>query len=123
MSTVVPIRLGLNLVANSQFPTTPARGGIGGGNGGDMEARIAALEATVKHIDTQIADLKNDFRDQRSDHKAQFYTGLGAIAAIFGAIFFVFFRLSDRFDVVVDKISAMQLSIQHIGDSQPKKTP
>lgn len=37
----------------------------GGDGGGDMEARVAKLEASVEHIQTDISDIKIDIREIR----------------------------------------------------------
>lgn len=68
--------------------------GDGGGDDGDMEARIAKLEASMEHVQEDIRDIKADlrgFRDQvhddfksdRSTARAEFLWLVGgAIAAV-----------------------------------------
>ena len=42
---------------------------FGGGNsgGGDMEVRVARLEANVEHIQSDITDIKLDVREMKKD--------------------------------------------------------
>ncbi|MBF0625411.1 MAG: hypothetical protein HQL82_11475 [Magnetococcales bacterium] len=50
---------------------------VGGGpaerqEGGMVESRVARLEAAVEHIQTDLADLKTEFRDFRTETHAEF---------------------------------------------------
>jgi hypothetical protein len=94
------------------------------GGGGDMNARVTALEVTVRHIDGQLTDIKGDIRDLRtetgklhSDNRQNILLGVAAIAFLLGAIAFAYFRLTDQVGSLTGKISDMQLSIQRIADA------
>jgi hypothetical protein len=52
------------------------------GGGGDMEARIAKLEAHVEHIQSDIIEIKTDLRGVRDKQDKDF-------RLLFGAIIFV----------------------------------
>lgn len=41
--------------------------GDGGGNYGDMEARIARLESDVEHVKGAVAEIRSDLRDTKAD--------------------------------------------------------
>jgi archaellum component FlaC len=43
--------------------------GSGGGNNGDMEPRIARIEASIGFMQREITEIKSDIRDIRSDIK------------------------------------------------------
>jgi chromosome segregation ATPase len=79
----------------------------GGGGGGDVEARLARLEADVKHIDSEISEIRLDIRDIRqslgkhhSDWMILMRYGVACAAALltFGAVAYV--KLSDRIDTL-----------------------
>jgi hypothetical protein len=50
----------------------------GNGGGGSMEARVARLEASVGHIQTDISDIKQDLRNFRASVDQKFLWLLGA---------------------------------------------
>jgi hypothetical protein len=60
---------------------------LAGGNepphDGVMEARVAKLEATALHMQSDISDIKQDLRDFRSQTHADLRWLLGAMAAAF----------------------------------------
>lgn len=60
------------------------RGGYTGGGSGEppMEARIARLEATTEHIQSDLSDLKGDVRALRGDQKTDFRILFGALIAV-----------------------------------------
>lgn len=47
-----------------------------------MDARIAKLEANVDHIQSDIADLKEDVRGIRADMRSDFRLLFGALIAV-----------------------------------------
>jgi hypothetical protein len=58
-------------------------GGMGtGAGGGNIDARIAKLEACVEHIQSDVQDIKADIRDFKKDASRDF-------RILFGAIIFV----------------------------------
>ena len=61
----------------------PLRHGGGGGHNGGMEARVAKLEAVLEHVQTDIADIKQDLRDFRKSVDSRFLWLLGAYGAGF----------------------------------------
>jgi hypothetical protein len=48
-----------------------------------LEPRVAKLEATVEHIQTDIADIKTELRGMRSNARADFRLLFGAIFSSF----------------------------------------
>lgn len=51
--------------SSSNDSTRALKSGGGDGTSGDMEARVAKLEATTEHIQRDLADVKTDVRDTR----------------------------------------------------------
>lgn len=68
------------------YPTQwqrPLVRGPGGPHDGDMEARVAKLEASMQHVERDIADIKQDLREFRSQTHSDLRWMLGAMAAAF----------------------------------------
>jgi hypothetical protein len=57
--------------------------GSGGGNNGDMEPRIARIEASIGFMQRKITEIKSDIRDIRSDIK----TEIASVRADFRILF------------------------------------
>lgn len=58
-------------------------GGMGTGTGGgNIDARIAKLEACVEHIQSDIQDIKVDIRDLKKDASKDFRISFGALVAV-----------------------------------------
>lgn len=55
--------------------------GGGGGDNGDMEARIAKLESTVEYVQRDISEIKADIKDIRTTMRSDFKWLLGVYAA------------------------------------------
>jgi tetrahydromethanopterin S-methyltransferase subunit G len=49
---------------------------------GDMEARLAKLEATMEHVKSDVAELKADVRELRRDLSTDFRILFGAVIAV-----------------------------------------
>ncbi|MCB1909969.1 MAG: hypothetical protein KDH15_21620 [Rhodocyclaceae bacterium] len=47
-----------------------------------MEARIAKLEASVEHIQSDVSELKNEVRGIRADMRSDFRLLFGALIAV-----------------------------------------
>lgn len=60
----------------------PLPPGGGGGDNGDMEARVAKLEAAVEFIQRDISDLKIDVRGLRADARTDFRSLFGALIIV-----------------------------------------
>jgi hypothetical protein len=73
---VTPIRSDLSGVARRSSGNLD--GGPGGGDDGDMEARMARLESDVEYMKRDIAELKTDVREIRT---TDFRLIFGAIIA------------------------------------------
>ncbi len=58
------------------------KGGPGDSGGNNVEARIAKLEATVEHIQSDMRDVKEDVRDHRRDGERDFRILFGAIITV-----------------------------------------
>ncbi|WP_373225189.1 hypothetical protein [Enterobacter cloacae complex sp. ESBL7] len=50
------------MVANAITPPHTTEYGSGNGGGGNMEARVAKLEATIEHIASDVTDIKTEAR-------------------------------------------------------------
>lgn len=50
-------------------------------NGGDMEARVAKLEATVENIHRELSEMKTDVREVKAQAREDFRILFGAILA------------------------------------------
>lgn len=84
-----------------------------GGDGG-VEARLAKLEAIAEHINLQISDIKTDLRELRN-------WALAAVLFILGSLATGYLRLSDRSDLINDKVSQVLLGVQQLADQAAKK--
>ncbi|MDJ0087675.1 hypothetical protein [Pantoea allii] len=56
--------------------------GGGSGGGGDMQSRVAKLEADVEHIKNSIKDIKDDVREMKRDARTDFRLLFGALIAV-----------------------------------------
>lgn len=123
MNNVYQLREGQNQFDTPHVGDGGNPGGIGsGGGGGDMiEARIAALEVSVKHIDTQISDIKTDIRELRSGQSWLLYGGTAALAFILMVFGWGYSRLADRSDSLSEKITQVQITLQKVADSVVQK--
>lgn len=54
----------------------------GGGDNGDMEARVAKLEAGVQHLERDVSDIKVELRALRADQRTDFRTTWVGIIAM-----------------------------------------
>ncbi len=82
---------------------TPAGWGKGGG-GGEIESRLAKLEAVSGAIETRLAALHDDVREIRSDIKTQFMSGIGAVVFVLAVWGAGYVRVDDKVDTLVEKI-------------------
>jgi hypothetical protein len=57
-------------------------GGAGGDGTSGMEARVAKVEASLEHIQTDISDVKGDIRSLRDNARTDFRLLFGAIIAV-----------------------------------------
>jgi hypothetical protein len=58
-------------------------GGSGGGNGGTgMDARVAKVEATIEHIQSDTSDIKENIRDLRRNATNDFRILFAAIIGV-----------------------------------------
>lgn len=67
------------------FPSGTYRTGSDHG-GGNMEARVAKLEAHVEHIDTTLSDIKSDIRDIRNGMWSHLRWSIGTTITLFGIL-------------------------------------
>jgi len=78
-------------------PTPRYKGDSSGGGGGNMEARIAKLEATTEHIQSDATEIKLDARESskesrksiegiRSDMRIDFKWTIGGFIMLLGAM-------------------------------------
>jgi hypothetical protein len=97
------------------------------GGGDDMEPRIAKLEVSVDHINTDIADIKSDIRSLRTEtgnvlavvnaeSRRLFQWGVVAIAFILTALTIGYLRLSDQNTQIADKLSQLQVVVARIDE-------
>ena len=63
----------------SAAPHVFSAGGSGGGDSTGLEPRIAKLEATTEHIQSDVKDIKTDVREIRGDHDRDFRILFGAL--------------------------------------------
>jgi hypothetical protein len=54
----------------------------GGGDNGDMEARVAKLEVSVSYIERDITDIKSDIREIKKDAREDFRILAGLLIAV-----------------------------------------
>ncbi len=66
-------------------PVTSLDKSGGGGNSGDMEARVAKVEAGVEHLIREMQVVRTELRDIRLEHRTDFrltWAGILALAAM-----------------------------------------
>ena len=89
-------------------------GPSGPAGGGGIEARIARLEATIEHIDSQVSDIKKDV-------SRQLWAGIAAVGVILGVFATGYFRIDDRLTEISDRIFETQIAAhQQAKQASPK---
>ncbi|MFT6552958.1 hypothetical protein [Alloalcanivorax venustensis] len=89
----------------TQNPHDKGNGSGGPGGPGDMESRLAKLEAHAEHMQTGIGEIKGDLNDVSKDVQAirvRLAWGSGAAAVIIGLLAWL---ANNRFDQVVEMIT------------------
>lgn len=93
---IIPFKKGTTGKKMPHYQTNSSGGSRGGGN---MEARIAKLEATTEHIQTDITGLKNDAREIRNG-------GIGAFVILASLILGLLAWSDSKFDGVRSDIKS-----------------
>ncbi len=92
--------------------TDGTSGGSGTG-GGNLEPRIAKLEADVGHILTYVGEIRDDIRDLRNDDKKLLAGAAFVAIALIGAIWYSYCRLDDKITAASSPIMVKLESIEH----------
>jgi len=79
-----------------------------GGDGGGMESRVTRLEERVKHIGTNISEVKSDIGNIRSMGVALF---VALFVAFFGALVMLYNNLNKSSSELTEKISELNTEI------------
>lgn len=97
--------------------------GSGGppGGGGQMESRVAGLEATCRHIEGHITDIKIDIRGLRDKKWTMFVLGVGAAAVLAGMVILSYLMLSAKIDQNNAQMADIRVKLAEIAESVKKK--
>lgn len=93
---------------------------------GDLQARVAVLEALAQSTDKRLSSIEAELRDMRKDNHSYFrLTWAGIISSFLilaGMMFHGHLRLSDRVDAVGAKVDTISQRIEAIAQAV-KATP
>ena len=79
-----------------------------------MENRVTALETSLKHIQVNLEEIKQDLKGFRSDNRGLIFAGYSGVAFLLVAMSAAYVLLTSKIDDLGSRLSQVQIGIERM---------